>query len=226
MFAARATIALVGGGVGTESATGFAVSAIAGCLSFVLVNHALLAIMLRLARGLSVRKSGLFRHETLATDFALAALAPVLVVLWSSGPLLVAFALAPLLLVHRSFAIPALREEVRHDPKTGLYNARHFATQLEDEVQRARTLRQELSLIVADLDLLRDINNVHGHLAGDAVICGIAETLRRSARDTDVAARFGGEEFVMLLPATSKDAAAIAERLRESVEAQAFTATA
>jgi diguanylate cyclase (GGDEF)-like protein len=222
-FVARATIVLVAGSLDAAPETQLAVAALAGCATFALANHALLAVMLRLARGLSFRKSGLFRHETLATDVILAALAPAIVVLWASSPVLVPFAFAPLLLVHRSFTIPVLREAARHDPKTGLYNARHFSGRLEDELERARSLGTELSLIVADLDLLRDINNTHGHLAGDAVICGIADVFRRNVRENDVAARFGGEEFAILLPATSKRAAvALAERLRAAVEAEEF----
>ena len=106
-----------------------AVAALAACTVFTLTNHALLAVMLRLARGLGIRASGLFQGETIAIDFILSCLAPALVMLWHSNPWLVPAALAPLLLVHRSFAIPALQEEVRHDPKTGLYNARAFSSE-------------------------------------------------------------------------------------------------
>src|SRR6266508_3455879 len=80
-----------------------------------------------------------------------------------------------------------------------------------------------LSLIMADLDLLRDINNTYGHLAGDAVLKGIADVFRTHLRHYDVPARFGGEEFSILLPETSaEEAFEIAERIRHTVSERAF----
>jgi diguanylate cyclase (GGDEF)-like protein len=74
---------------------------------------------------------------------------------------------------------------------------------------------------MADLDLLRNVNNSHGHLAGDAVLRAVAETLTGELRDYDTAARFGGEEFTILLPETGREGAlAIAERIRVGVATQ------
>ena len=133
-------------------------------------------------------------------------------------PWLVPFALTPLFLIHRSLSVPALQAEARVDPKTGLFNARHFAAALAEEIGRARRFERPMSLIMADLDLLRDINNTYGHLAGDAVLKGIAEVFRAQLRHYDVPARFGGEEFSILLPETPPDQALeIAERIRRAV---------
>src|SRR5207249_4055598 len=115
-------------------------------------------------------------------------------------PWLVPFALTPLFLIHRSLSVPALQAEARVDPKTGLFNARYFAGALVEELARAARFERPLSLIMADLDLLRDINNSYGHLAGDAVLKGIAEVFRGQLRHYDVPARFGGEEVALLLP--------------------------
>ena len=80
-----------------------------------------------------------------------------------------------------------------------------------------------MSLIMADLDLLRDINNTYGHLAGDAVLAGVARVFREQLRDYDVPARFGGEEFSILLPETEPQAALeIAERIRRAVAEHEF----
>src|SRR2546425_13251098 len=80
-----------------------------------------------------------------------------------------------------------------------------------------------MSLIMADLDLLRDINNPCGRLAGDAVLQGIAEVFRAQLRHYDVPARFGGEEFAILLPETAPEQAfEIAERIRRTVAATTF----
>jgi diguanylate cyclase (GGDEF)-like protein len=113
--------------------------------------------------------------------------------------------------------------EARVDAKTGLFNARHFAAALADELARAQRFDRPLSLMMADLDLLRDINNNHGHLAGDAVLKGIADVFRMQLRHYDVPARFGGEEFSILLPETPREKALeIAERIRAAVAESRF----
>src|SRR5207253_1019573 len=133
------------------------------------------------------------------------------------------FALAPLILLQRSLAVPALQAEARVDPKTGLFNARYFAAELAEELGRAARFDRPMSLIMADLDLLRDINNTYGHLAGDAVLQGIAEVFRLQLRHYDVPARFGGEEFSILLPETPPEQAMeIAERIRRAVAERDF----
>src|SRR5205807_1610949 len=139
------------------------------------------------------------------------------------NPWLIFAALAPLVVVHRSLSVPQLQAEARVDPKTGLYNARYFATTLAAEIARAARFERPMSLIMADLDLLRDINNSYGHLAGDAVLKGIAEIFRAELRHYDVPARFGGEEFSILLPETPPEQALeIAERIRRAVAEREF----
>jgi diguanylate cyclase (GGDEF)-like protein len=161
--------------------------------------------------------------EVLVVDLVLVSLGATAAILWLVEPWLATLALGPLLLVQRSLAVPQLEAETRVDPKTGLYNARWFAQALEEELGRAARFERPLSLIMADLDLLRDINNAHGHLAGDAVLRGIAGIFRAQLRHYDVPARFGGEEFSILLPETSPEAAhEIAERIRTAVAARAF----
>src|SRR5207302_10739650 len=131
--------------------------------------------------------------------------------------------LAPLVLIHRSLHVPVLQEQARVDPKTNLFNARHFAATLTEELARAQRFDRPVSLIMADLDLLRDINNTYGHLAGDAVLIGIADIFRAELRNYDVPARFGGEEFSILLPETPQaQALEIAERIRRKVAERGF----
>jgi diguanylate cyclase (GGDEF)-like protein/putative nucleotidyltransferase with HDIG domain len=206
-----------------SSETRFALAAFMACLAWVTVNHVLLANILRLTSGLSFREIGLFSFESISTDFVLAALGAASAALWVLNPWLIPFSIAPLLLIHRSLAVPQLQAEARVDPKTGLFNARHFAAALQEEMARASRFERPLSLIMADLDLLRDINNSYGHLAGDAVLKGIADVFRAQLRHYDVPARFGGEEFSILLPETPpEEALQIAERIRRAVAESTF----
>jgi diguanylate cyclase (GGDEF)-like protein len=195
----------------------------AACLAFIFTIHLLLALMLRLRAGSTLRETGLFSFESLSTDLALAALGVGVSVAWRANPWSIAFVVMPLLLVHRSLHVPQLEQEAKVDPKTGLLNAREFQLSLDDEIARAQRTGAPLAVLMCDLDLLRNINNTYGHLAGDAVIRGIAGVIRDELRRYDIAARFGGEEFSVLLPsATPAQAYEIAERIRRAVEAARF----
>jgi diguanylate cyclase (GGDEF)-like protein len=133
------------------------------------------------------------------------------------------FVLAPLVFIHRSQRVPALEDEAVRDAKTGLLNARRFDSELDAALTRAHAAGRPLSLLALDLDYLREINNVHGHLAGDAVINGIADLIKRHLRASDIAGRFGGEEFLVALPGVAADdAARLGERLRGAVASTVF----
>ena len=208
-------------GLITNDDVRFAVAGLAAAVVLVLMNHAILAVMLRLGRGHSLRESGLFSFENLSTELVLAALGVLVAFAWVINPALIPFAVAPLLLFHRSLAVPQLEHEARLDPKTGLFNVRHFGTVLKDKLEHSLRTGEPLALLMIDLDLLREINNTYGHLAGDAVLVRVADVFRNSLRADDVAARFGGEEFVVLLPDTEfEDALALAERIRQTVGRQ------
>ncbi len=201
----------------------WAVAGLVACVIAVAENHVVLAPMVTLARGHSLREAGVFSFESLSTDFVLAMLGLGVAAFWHLNAWLIPFGLAPLLLIHRSLSIPQLQAEARVDPKTGLYNARHFAAVMQEELTRARRFQRPMALIMADLDLLRDINNTYGHLAGDAVLRGISEIFRQQLRHYDVPARFGGEEFSILLPETPpQQAFEIADRIRRAVAARRF----
>src|SRR5918912_2934201 len=200
-----------------------ALAGAAAAITFVLLNHVLLAVMLNLARRYTLRETELFSFDGLSTELILAGLGVGVATFWRLNPWLIPFGLAPLVLIHRSLAVPQLQAEARVDAKTGLFNARHFASALAEELGRAKRFERPLSLIMIDLDLLRDINKSYGHLAGDAVLKGIAEVFRAQLRHYDVPARFGGEEFSILLPETPPEQALeIAERIRRAVAERMF----
>jgi diguanylate cyclase (GGDEF)-like protein/putative nucleotidyltransferase with HDIG domain len=198
-------------------------AALLAVATYVLLNHLLLGFVLLLARNLSWRESQMLDPETLIPEGAMACLGYLVAVVWAINPWLILVALSPLVLVHRALMVPMLKHEAQRDGKTGLFNARHFNQRLSDELSRAARFDRPLSVIIADLDLLRNINNTYGHLAGDAVLAGIGQIINDGSREFDVAARFGGEEFAIVLPETElTQARAIAERLRQTIAAASF----
>ena len=160
---------------------------------------------------------------SLGTKLLLAALGAAVAAVCLTNPWLAPFAVAPLLLLRQWFEIPLLEHQATRDAKTGLFNARYFELAVERELGDAKAVQAPLSILLADLDLLREINNAHGHLAGDDVLRGVGAVLQEHVGVRDVAARFGGEEFAVLLPDTTHaKALEIAERLRSAVAAARF----
>ena len=112
------------------------------------------------------------------------------------------------------------------DGLTGLANRRLFEESLEREVARARRRSTPLSLVVLDVDHFKDINDTFGHPAGDAVLREVGDALTSKSKDSDLAARYGGDEFVILLPdCNAENALVVAERLRTAVQEHATTLT-
>jgi diguanylate cyclase (GGDEF)-like protein len=101
------------------------------------------------------------------------------------------------------------------DALTALGNRRAFQARLAEEFSRAARYRSALSVLVVDLDRLKEMNDRHGHRAGDAALVRVASAIRQGSRTTDFAARWGGDEFVLLAPSTGPDEArSLAERVR------------
>lgn len=158
-----------------------------------------------------------FCHATATPgDYALEAstIALGIVVGWAlvDWPFVLLLIIGITLVMHRSVQF---RDQARTDPKTGLLNSASWSNDAEAHLKRG----EKAALLMLDLDNFKSINDRYGHLVGDKHLKGVAEVLRAEVRGTDILGRFGGEEFVILLPATSQqDAMAVAERIRRRVE--------
>jgi diguanylate cyclase (GGDEF)-like protein/putative nucleotidyltransferase with HDIG domain len=196
-----------------------AVAVLSALAVFTLINHFMIGMVIKLARGQSFKQSGVFGLMTLMIDYAMIGAGVGAALIWSVNPFALPLSLLPLYLIYNTLHLPALQRKTEIDPKTGLFNAKYFTKHLEDELARADRFDRPLTLVMGDLDLLRNINNTYGHLAGDVVLIGVAELLQEFARDYDIVSRFGGEEFAILMPETSPDEVyPLIERMRCAIQ--------
>lgn len=113
----------------------------------------------------------------------------------------------------------SLREQVITDPLTGLFNVRHFRSSLDTELERTLRTTIATSLMMIDLDHFKQVNDVWGHEVGNQVLKLTASLIKQVTRQLDIQCRYGGEEFVVILPSTSLLLASqVAERLRQKIE--------
>jgi diguanylate cyclase (GGDEF)-like protein len=192
---------------------------------YMFLNHVFVGAALVLARQTPWRESGILEIESLAIDFAMLAMGITAAVMMQENIWLILPAMAPLYLIFRALAVPNLKRQASTDPKTGLWNTEHFRKVLETELNRAHRFNRPLVVVMSDLDLLRNINNVYGHLTGDVVLTGVASILKQNLREFDTVARFGGEEFSILMPETTTEQAyPRIEAIRQQIEQTIFTA--
>jgi diguanylate cyclase (GGDEF)-like protein len=175
--------------------------------ALVLVNHLLLARMLKLARGRDLKSTHLVALDGLTTDLALAAVGAASAYALLHQPALLPIVLAPLVLAHPALIVPTLREQATRDHKTGLLNSRAVMQAGTEELERAIRFDRPLAVLMCDVDGLREINNRYGHLAGDSALVALADALRAELRGYDICGRFGGDEFLVVLPETAVDEA-------------------
>ena len=143
----------------------------------------------------------------------------------STSPLHALLVLPPLVVLHRAVLVRHFQEVASIDGKTGLLNAAAWQDRADRVLQRAQRSQGGAAVLILDLDHFKLVNDRHGHLAGDRVLSSVAEALRAEVRDNDLVGRFGGEEFVIMLPGhegSGYDRAeleAVADRIRRRVDA-------
>jgi diguanylate cyclase (GGDEF)-like protein len=162
-------------------------------------------------------------REALQGDFAEFDLGILITLVVAVNVVLAIFAVPTVLLARRFIMHAQLVAQTRIDTKTGLLNASTWEREASVEIDRAVRTGSPLALALVDIDHFKAVNDTYGHLAGDKALRAVTDALRSQLRTYDLAGRFGGEEFVVLLPqAREVDAINVAERLRRHIAAMAI----
>ncbi|MGN9845375.1 GGDEF domain-containing protein [Nonomuraea sp. H19] len=192
--------------------------AVAAAVLFSLLNIALIAVAAHMANPDVPWGEVLWDRESVLLDIVELCLGITVSISCGLNLGLLLLALPPVVLLQRSLLHAQLQAAARTDAKTGLLNAAAWQREADTEIVRARRTGGTLALLIIDIDHFKRVNDAHGHLVGDQVLVGVASTLRSQLRDYDVVGRFGGEEFVVLLPgADMHEARRVAERLRTHI---------
>jgi len=195
------------------------VAAVAACeIVGWLVHNVLIVSAIKLSDPSAHLRDIALNREALLGDFAQMDLGILITVVVAVHPVLAVLAVPTVLLARRFMMHAQLLEKSRIDTKTGLLNVSTWESEAEREIARAVRTRSPLALAMIDIDHFKAVNDTYGHLAGDKALRAITGALGEQLRSYDLAGRFGGEEFAILLPQTREDQAlGIAERLRTHV---------
>jgi diguanylate cyclase (GGDEF)-like protein len=193
------------------------VAAAVGALGAAL-NALLVAVAVKGADAQTRWRALLLQPENVRMEGVEACVGVTVAVLVGLEPALVAFTLPPVLMLQRGLLHAHLRAVALLDGKTGLLNAPSWEREAAGKLLALRRRRQSAAVLLIDVDHFKRVNDEHGHLVGDQVLRAVAEVLTNGVRDGDLVGRFGGEEFVALLPgADNGESARVAERLRDHV---------
>lgn len=197
-------------------------------LAYTTVNSGLIAAAIAVSTPQPTVSQVVGHWDENALEIATLCLGAITAVALAINPWLVVLVLPALLVLHRAVLVRQLEEAASTDGKTGLLNAAAWHVHAQRELAKSVRVGRGASLLILDLDHFKSVNDRHGHLAGDQVLAAIAEALRREVRDHDLVGRFGGEEFVVLLPGVddsdygSAELRLVAERVRRRVEGLAI----
>jgi diguanylate cyclase len=222
-YAAAAVLVLLAGvpfASAARDAAEFGSIVLAG-LVFLVVNTALMTVAVYFGTPHERVRDALAGPEEYGLEAATIGLGVLLAWALVDWPVALLLVVGITLALHRNVLIRQLRRQARSDAKTGLLNVAAWRTAATEELVRAARAGRTTSVLMLDLDRFKLVNDRHGHLVGDRYLLAVADTLRTEVRAGDLTGRFGGEEFVVLLPATAPvHAHAIAERIRGHIAAQ------
>ena len=206
-------------GTGTHVVTWGLTAALVDVLAW-LIHNALIITAIRASDPAMRIADLLLEREARIADYVQWSLAVVVTIVAAASPALLVFA-APAVLMQRRFAMHAqLVSSTRMDAKTGLLNSQTWEREATAEITRAARGRAPLAVMLIDIDHFKMVNDTYGHLAGDETLRAVSTAIAVMIRDQDVAGRFGGEEFAVLLPGAGAAAAhGIAERVRAHIAA-------
>lgn len=194
-------------------------------LVYLTVNSALVAGAIALSKPTPRPRAGevLGRWDDNLLELSTLCLGALTAVALMSNPWYVVLMLPAVLVVHRAALVRQLEELAATDSKTGLLNAAAWHVRARRELRRAQRVHGSAAVLILDLDHFKSVNDLHGHLAGDEVLTAVAAALLDEVREHDLVGRFGGEEFVVLLPGLDDEHPGpaelhtIAERIRHRI---------
>jgi diguanylate cyclase (GGDEF)-like protein len=194
------------------------VGIVAAILAFTTVNSLLIMVGLKLHGPERSFLALIGSWADNALEIATLCLGGATAALLAAYPTLVPLMVLPVVVLHRCVLMRQLQELATQDSKTGLLTNLEWRNRAAGELVRAERGRTAFAVLIVDLDNFKLVNDTHGHLAGDAVLRAVADAIRGAVRSYDSVGRFGGEEFVVLLPEMPDNAAcAIAERIRRAI---------
>lgn len=164
-------------------------------------------------------KVGTLNFDSMISELLLVITGALLGRVYQLDPSLIILMLIPVLLLHNTLDKANKSKLVYIDDKTKLYNYRYFDEKINELFNKASEKSSNLSIVFSDMDYLREVNNTYGHAAGDKALISISNVLKENCKENEIAVRFGGEEFVLILPNYNKEQATkIAEKIRCDIE--------
>lgn len=201
-----------------------ALGVLAALISYRIVNGTAIASIMYLAVRPAKFGEILLHRDDLAVEVATMILGAFTAQTIIQMPWLTPAVLVLVVMMYRGLLVKKLEVAATTDGKTGLFNATAWRDVAQRHLQRAVREQQAAAMLVIDLDRFKALNDEHGHLAGDVALKAVADRIKHELRDYDAVGRYGGEEFVALLPNAGANAAMrVAERVRVRIEDEPIT---
>lgn len=182
------------------------------------VNTMLLAAVVWLSEPVTVRRDLFGSGEDNLLEFGTLLLGAFVAIAAAGWPPFAVLMVVPVIALHRTVLIHQLEQAARSDDKTGLLNSTTWSEHARAELERVRREQGSMAVLMIDLDRFKQVNDGPGHLVGDVVLRQVAMALATAVRRTDTVGRYGGDEFVVLLPDTQiAEAVLVAERCRQQI---------